>query len=160
MTGLDITLTVIALIIIVRAGLRGFITEFFGLAWLVLGLLAAFLFFDAGAAFIRTKAFADVPYVPEAAAFALIYLAVFAAVKILGHMIKDIADRVHLGTLDHALGVIFGAAEAAVIIFAVLYLLKIQPLFDAAAMINTSAYAQILLPHAPEVEIIIKETFR
>jgi membrane protein required for colicin V production len=148
-------LLAVGFILILHAALRGFTEEFFAVAWLVLGLLAAFRFFHEGAAFIRTKILSTTPYLPEILAFAAIFAVVFMAVQFVSRLLEDIVKRTRLAGLDHALGALFGVCEAIALAFVVLYLLRIQPIHEAKNLVDHSLLAKMLLPHAAQVKAVI-----
>ena len=154
LTVVDIVLLVLLAIIVLRAGLRGFVEEATGVAWIVLGFLFSFSFFKQGAAFIRTKALHDVQYIPEVLAFLALFFIAFVAIKIIGSMLKEIIERTHLDILDKALGFIFGFFKAAVLIAALIFLIRIQPVFDSETLLKDSVIARLFIQN----EAVIQKT--
>jgi membrane protein required for colicin V production len=147
LTIIDIVFIVLIFILLIRGGLRGFVTEIMSMAAVVLGLLTAFLFYKPGAAFVRTKILADMQIVPELIAFVALIVIVFLSIKILEHIIQDIISRVNLlGGLDHALGLVFGFLEGLLLVSLLIFVINIQPLFDPASLLEHSFFAQILNP--------------
>jgi len=143
---IDIVFAVLLLIFTVRCALRGFIGELMSMASLVLGLLAALYFYRTGGAFVRERFMPDTQTIPEIIAFAALFLIVFIVIKIIERMLKQIVDGIKLGGVDRFLGIFFGFIEGVVVISLVLFLLQIQPFFDAKPIINGSFFADILLP--------------
>ena len=148
LTVVDIVLLVLLAIIVLRAGLRGFVEEATGVAWIVLGFLFSFSFFKQGAAFIRTKALHDVQYIPEVLAFLALFFIAFVAIKIIGSMLKEIIER------TQALGFIFGFFKAAVLIAALIFLIRIQPVFDSETLLKDSVIARLFIQN----EAVIQKT--
>ena len=153
---IDIVFLALTAILIIRCGLRGLIKEVMSMASLALGLLAAVSFYRQGAAFVRTKILSDVAVLPELIAFLVLLALVFFAIKIIEHILQDIISRIHLGGLDHALGLVFGLLEGLVVVRLILFVLAIQPLFDAASLLDQSVLVKLLDPlmgnlPAPEV---------
>ena len=128
-----------------RGLLRGFSGELLSIASLVLALMAAVFLLSNVAAFIRLH-YLQISLVPEILAFVAIFLVVFIAGKIIEKIIKDIIDRLNLGGLDKALGLILGLAEGIAIMVLVLFLLIIQPFFDPSELLGKSFFASLILP--------------
>jgi membrane protein required for colicin V production len=140
----DIVFGVLVLILVVRCALRGFIEEFMSMAAFVLGLLVAVLLFKPGAEFIRDR-WGD-KYFPELLSFVVLFAIGFIVVKILERILKDIVERIHLTGLDRGLGVLLGLVEGLLVVALVLFVLNIQPLFDAAPLLESSLFSRYLMP--------------
>jgi membrane protein required for colicin V production len=131
----------------IRCYLKGFITEVLSMAAVVLGFLAALFFYKNGGAFLKNQFWHDTSIVlSEIAAFAALFIFVFVIVKIIEKMLVNIIDAVSLTKFDSYLGIVFGLAEGLAVVSLILFLLKIQPLFDSTAMLNDSVFARYLLP--------------
>ena len=131
----------------IRCYLKGFVSEILSMAAVVLGLLAAIFFHKSGAEFLRNQFWHDTNItLLKIAAFAILFIFVFIVVKIIERMLINIIDAVSLTNADSYLGIIFGLAEGLVVVSLILFLLKIQPLFDSTAMLNDSIFARYLLP--------------
>jgi membrane protein required for colicin V production len=144
---LDIILGSLMLILIIRCALRGFIEEMMSMASLVLGVLAAVFFHKNGARFI-TQRFHITGLPAEILAFGALFLTVFIAVKLLEYVLRDIVLRVNLGGVDRFLGILFGIAEGMVLAALIVFLLRLQPLFDPSSLLRDSLFARLLLPLA------------
>lgn len=145
----DIVFASLILILTVRCALRGFVEEFMSMASLILGILAAVLFYKNGAEYLRTKLGADI--LPELLAFAGLFLIVFLLVKILEFILRDIVERVSLGTLDRLFGLLLGLVEGFLVVSVALFALSVQPLFDPSALLEESLFARFLLPLVGEL---------
>jgi membrane protein required for colicin V production len=143
---IDIVFAVLLFLLAFRAALRGFIEEFISKASLALGILGAVLFYKTGGVFIRERFMPGVRVIPELLAFILLFLIVFVVLKLLEYILKDIAARINLGGPDRLLGLIFGVFEGLVLISLILLLLKVQPLFNSAPLLEPSYFARFLLP--------------
>jgi membrane protein required for colicin V production len=150
---IDIIFLVLVVIFIIRCGLRGLIKEVMSMAAVALGLFAAVSFYRPGAAFVRTKILADVAALPELIAFVSILAIVFFTIKILEHIIHDIIARINVGGLDHALGLVFGLLEGLVVVRLIIFVLDIQPLFNAESLLEHSIFARILDPLAANLRL-------
>ncbi len=136
----DIICAVLAVILIVRCALKGFISEVMSMASLVLGILAAILLYKNGAAFIRAN-WIEAKVIPEVLAFAAIFLIVFLLVRFLEYLLKDIIHSINLKGLDRLLGLFFGLLESFVLICLLLFILTVQPLFDPSFIFQNSLYS-------------------
>jgi membrane protein required for colicin V production len=142
---------VLAVILIVRCALRGFIEEIMSMASVVLGILAAIFFYKNGAAFIRAN-WIEMNVLPEVLAFAAIFLIVFLSIRFVEFLLKDIIYGINLYRLDRLLGMFFGIIEAFVLICLILFLVAVQPLFDPAPVLQNSVVARFLLPLVTNVQ--------
>lgn len=131
----------------IRCYLKGFVTEIFSMAAVVLGLLAALFLHKSGAEYLKNQFWHDANIVLlKIGAFIILFIFVFVVIKIIEKMLTNIIDAVSLTSADSYLGIIFGLAEGLVVVSLILFLLKIQPLFDSTAMLNDSVFARYLLP--------------
>jgi membrane protein required for colicin V production len=143
---LDIAFIILIALFVIRCYLKGFISELLSMAAIVLGLLASLFFYKSGGEFVRARFMPDTKIVPEVIAFVLLFLIVFLIIKLLEVVFKNIIYEVQLGNADRFLGVIFGLAEGIAVISLVLFLLRIQPLFDPSTLLSDSIFARLLLP--------------
>jgi membrane protein required for colicin V production len=147
MAVIDIIFIVLIFILILRCALRGFVREVMSMASVVLGLLAALLFYKPGAAFVRTKILEDVEVLPELIAFVSLMIIVFIVIKILERIIQDIISRITLlGGIDHSLGLALGFLEGLLLVSLILFVLSIQPLFNPEPLLEHSFFAKHLNP--------------
>jgi membrane protein required for colicin V production len=151
---IDIIFMVLIFILILRCTLRGFVREVMSMASVVLGLLAALLFYKPGAAFVRTKILEDVEVLPELIAFVSLMIIVFIVIKILEHIIQDIISRITLlGGIDHSLGLVLGFLEGLLLVSLILFVLSIQPLFNPEPILENSFFAKLLNPLIGEIRL-------
>jgi membrane protein required for colicin V production len=143
---LDIICTVLIILLVLRCALRGFVGEFMAMASVVLGLLGAFFFYKNGAVFIRERFLPELKLIPGILAFVLIFLVIYALVRLVEYILRDIIERIQLGKVDRFLGVFFGLAEGIVLTGLVLFVISVQPLFDPDPVLNGSLFARLLLP--------------
>ncbi|MDR0600736.1 MAG: CvpA family protein [Treponema sp.] len=146
LSALDLFFLILLILLVPRGFLKGFTGEFFSIASLALGVIAALFLFKNGAALLRARFFPGLAVVPEILSFAGIFTAVFLAGKILGRFAADIIAGMNLDKLDRALGLVLGAGEALALFSAVSLLLRVQPLFDAGDLLEKSVFARLLLP--------------
>jgi membrane protein required for colicin V production len=143
---IDIIFILLITLFIIRCYLKGFINEVFPMAGFVLGLLVALFFYKNGGAFIRAKFMNGVAVIPEIIAFIFLFFFIFLFIKLLEKLLSDVIYNVELDSADRFLGVLFGLAEGIAVISLILFLLRIQPLFDASSILSDSVFARFLLP--------------
>jgi len=146
MAGIDVVFMVIIAISALRCAARGFVSELLSMAGLIFGLLASLLFFRQGAVLVRGWFMPDVKVVPEIIAFIALFLIVYIAVKFVEMTLKSIIEGIRLGGLDHLLGFLLGFVEGLIVVCLLLFLLTIQPFFDADYLLGESFFAKMLLP--------------
>ena len=147
LAAVDIVFTAVIFLFALHCGVRGFVREVMSLAAVILGALAAIFFFRAGAVYIRNSFSLDVKTLPEIIAFILIFLIVFAVIKLFEIMLKNIIEGIHLGGLDRVLGFVFGFAEGIIVVCLLLFLISIQSFFDSGPILEGSFFAELLLPY-------------
>jgi membrane protein required for colicin V production len=143
---IDVVFLVLLGIFAIRGYVRGFVTELFSWAAMVVGIIAAVFLYHGGAVFIRDKTALKVEYLPEILAFVAIFLIVFVLIKIIEGVLKDIVTGVNISGVDKFLGIIFGVVEGIAIISLTLFILIIQPVFSPDKILSESFFAEILLP--------------
>jgi membrane protein required for colicin V production len=145
-SAIDVTFIGLIGLFMIRCYLKGFISELLSMAAIILGLLTSLYFYKNGGIFIRERFSLDIKAVPEIIAFISLFIIVFLIIKLLEIMIKGIVEGVSLGGADRFLGIVFGLAEGLVVVSLILFLLRIQPLFDPTPILSESFFARLLLP--------------
>ena len=130
----------------IRCYIKGFISELLSMAAVILGLLASLFFYKNGAAFIRAKYLNDMKVVPEILSFIALFIIVFIIIKLFEMLLKGVIEGVRLKGADHFLGIVFGFAEGLAVVCLILFILRIQPLFNPTPLLQESFFAKILLP--------------
>jgi len=143
---IDIIFFVLIGLFIIRCYLKGFVSELLSMAGFALGILAALYFYKNGADFLRERFWPDLKTIPEVISFLFLFVIVLIVVKFLAIMLKGIISGIKLGGVDRALGLIFGLAEGIAVISLVLFLIRVQPLFDPSVILSDSFFANLLLP--------------
>ena len=143
---LDFVFIFFIFLMLVHGYVKGLIRELFSWAALILAIWAAVLLYPAGGAYIRTMIMENVRVVPELLAFIAIFLIVMFAIKILERIFANIIEGARLGGVNRILGAVFGILEGVAITMLIIFVLSIQPLFDATGLIINSYFAQLLLP--------------
>ena len=143
---IDIVFLILIAIFALRCALRGIVGELMSMAALVLGLLSAIFFFRKTADLIRGRFIPDIKVLPEIVAFIGVFIIVYAVIKILETVLKDIIERIQLGGPDRFLGFFLGVAEGLVIVCLLLFLILVQPFVDPALILEGSFLADLLMP--------------
>ncbi|MCL2243376.1 MAG: CvpA family protein [Treponema sp.] len=143
---IDFILIALIGLFIIRCYLKGFISEILSMAAIVLGILSSLFFYKNGADFLRERFWPELKAIPEILSFVALFIIVFAVVKLLEIMLKGIITGIKLGGADRFLGIIFGLAEGIAVVSLILFILRIQPLFDPSPILTDSFFADLLLP--------------
>ena len=153
---LDIIFCALILIAAIHSALKGFVAEIMSLAAFIFGIIFAFLFYKNGAAYIRGRFFTG-QALPEIVAFMLLFLVIFIAVKILEYVLRDIISRINLGGVDRLLGGLFGILEGLCLVSVILFIISVQPVFNAAPLLSESFFAHFLaVPIAAIQDVFIR----
>jgi membrane protein required for colicin V production len=143
---IDTIFIVLIILFVIRCYLKGFISEIFSMAAIVLGVLASLFFYKNGAEFIRESFLPGMKTLPEIIAFIALFVIVFVVVKLLEILLKGVIHGLRGGGIDRLLGLVFGFAEGIAVVSLVLFVLTIQPLFDSSSILAGSFFARLLLP--------------
>jgi len=143
---IDIIFIMLLILFVVRCYLKGFVSELFSMAAVVLGLLASLFFYKNGGEYLRSQFWPNMKIIPEVVAFVALFVIVFIVVKLLEMMLKGIINGVRLTGADRFVGIFFGLAEGIAVISLVIFILRIQPLFDPSSILSESVFARLLLP--------------
>jgi len=143
---IDIIFLAIIAIFSLRSAIRGFISELLSMAAFILGFLSAIFFFRKAALIIRDRFLPEMKTLPEIISFVAIFLIVYAAIKLIELMLKEIIEGIKLNGPDHFLGFIFGFAEGVLVVCLLLFFINIQPFYPSGQILQGSFFADILLP--------------
>jgi len=153
-------LDIIALVILLVAGLRamfkGFIKEFMAKAGILIGFLIALMFSSSLAPYIDTQ-FGFGTW-SNIAAFAALFLAGFLVAKLVANTLRSVIEGLHLAFLDNILGFVFGLIEGAIIISFMVFLLRLQSVIDIESFLSQSWVVELLEPIAPYSVKLFEET--
>ncbi|MCL2043284.1 MAG: CvpA family protein [Treponema sp.] len=142
---IDIIIIVIIALFVLRSSAKGFVSEFFSLAAVVFGLLFAILFFRRAALFISEYFSLEINLLADIISFVLLFLVVFMIIKFLGVIIKDIITKIKLTGLDRLLGFAYGLAKGIVVVYLLLFIIRIQPLFNPNIILGNSSLVELFM---------------
>ena len=143
---IDIIFVCLIGLFMIRCYLKGFVSEIFSMAGVVFGVLAALFFYKNAGELIRIKFMPDQKIVPEIIAFAGLLIIVIIIIKLLEKTLVKIIDDISLTNADSVIGIFFGLAEGIALVSLILFLIKIQPFYDASGLLAESFFARLLLP--------------
>lgn len=154
---IDIVFALLIIIMMIRSALHGFVEEAFRLAWLILGIIFAFQFYNDLAVFLRAKIMRGVKVLPEVLSFIALFFLVFLVVKMVTLFLKDIIVKIRLGGLDRFLGAVFGILEGLACICVLIFAINVQPVFNKDRVLNNSLFNKILAPNIETAQKMIEK---
>ena len=155
-TAIDVVFGIIVVFATVRAGLRGFVKESLSVASLVLGVVVAVLFSGSVAGYLDEWIGTSVWN--QVIAFLGIFVVLYILIKLFENALHRMIERIHLQSLDHAMGLILGVVEGVVVVFLLILLIQIQPVADPERLLRGSLFARVLLPFLPYVaEMLVRQ---
>lgn len=120
---MDIALTILLLIGAIGGYREGFLMELFSLAALVLGILGAFKLMGYAIVLLADHFSIDETILPYVA-FAVVFIAILIAVRLLGRLIKISIDQTFLGRIDQVAGAAIGTVKAVFIMSVALWIMN------------------------------------
>lgn len=123
MTTVDIALAVIILLGAFSGYREGFLMELFSFAAILLGVLGAFKLMGYAMIFLSEEFEINETMLPYVA-FAVVFIAILIAVRLIGRVIKVFIDKTFLGQLDQAAGAGLGLLKAAFLLSVSLWILN------------------------------------
>ncbi|MFP4429676.1 MAG: CvpA family protein [Spirochaetota bacterium] len=154
-TAIDVVFGIIVIFATLRAGLRGFVKEALSVASLALGVVVAVLFSGTVAGYLDE--WLGVSVWNQIIAFLGIFVVLYVLIKLFENALHRMIERVHLQSLDHAMGLLLGVVEGVVVVFLLILLIQIQPVADPERLLRGSFFARALLPFLPYVaEMLVR----
>ena len=144
---LDIVFIVLIAAGAIRCAFKGFVAEVMSFAALILGIVAAVFFSNAGAALIDT--YVGFSNWNQIIAFLVIFVLAYLLIKLLEGILHRVLDKIHLEKLDRVLGFFLGLAEGGLAVVLLVYLMQVQPIFDLQALLENSTVARFVLEIIP-----------
>ncbi|MFP4483743.1 MAG: CvpA family protein [Spirochaetaceae bacterium] len=156
-SAIDFVFALLVVFTTIRAGVRGFVRELMSMASVVAGILAAVLL-SAMVAELIVEFFGSSAW-SQVVAFLGIFVLAYAIVKLFEKGLQGVVERIHLESLDHALGLFLGVAEGVLLTFIAILVIQVQPFVHPERLLQGSAFARLLLPFLPYAsEFITKRT--
>lgn len=144
MNRVDVAILVLLALFTLRGLWRGFFRESLGFIGLVVGLLAALQWADAGATLVVGRVALSAG-ASEAVAFIGIFVLVHTTATLLGFLLDRVAHVILFGPVNRLAGAVFGFAKAnAVLAFVLLFLRLFSPWSELEREITASRIGQSL----------------
>ena len=136
----DFVFLCIILICIIVSTVKGFISELFGKASWILGLICAFIFYDeVGALFTGVES----GLLRIVIGFSITFVVVFLIFELLDIIFSRLVENDILSSLNRALGFLLGVGEGVAIVRLAIHFINWQDFFDKSFM-NGSFFVAIL----------------
>lgn len=141
-TVIDWIFSVLIVLLAFNGLFKGFIENVFGKLALILGILFACMFYKKAVESLFKGI--NNPTLQNILAFLLVFVVVFLLVKILQMIIGKLFSWQPLKSLDRTLGFCFGIVEGLAVVWLIIFLLTIQPFFNADSLISGSFFAGLI----------------
>ncbi|MEJ2664820.1 MAG: CvpA family protein [Spirochaetia bacterium] len=148
---LDIVFLLILLILIIRGGFRGFVTEISLMAAPILGILCAVLFSNMLSDVTAMLTGAKDSIWNHIIAFLIIFLLVYLLVYLIQGFFLNLIGRLNLENLDRALGVILGLVEGVLVVAILLIIAHWLPWEGLQQLLQHSIFNIIFTPFLPSM---------
>ncbi|MDR1747931.1 MAG: CvpA family protein [Spirochaetaceae bacterium] len=152
---IDIVFALLLLFCIIRVTVKGFISEFFSKAAVILGVLGAVLFFKKLAPYAAKLLGENV--FSEIVAFLLIFIGIYIIIKITQTCVGSLFKGESLSALDRALGFFLGLLEGLLVIAVCLIVIRLQPFFDPESLTHSSFFSRLFSPFLSAPEVTLRE---
>ena len=150
---IDVVFALLLVFTTLRGAFRGFVTELLSMASLILGIVGAILFSGVVSSFLDR--YLGESAWSQVAAFLAVFLVIYIVVKVFENALHRLIERIHLESLDHALGLFLGVVEGLLLTFVLILLIRVQPLFSSERVLEGSVFAQLLIPFLPQASEIL-----
>lgn len=148
---IDIFFIIIILFFTIRCIIKGFITELMSVASVVGGITAGFFFSPALSAAIDK--YIGISGWNRLISFLVIFLTVYIVLKLIERGFYSLIERVSLERLDRSLGLFLGLFEGIMIVFIIIIVIDVQPVFPSEKILSGSLIAE----YARKIIILIPE---
>jgi membrane protein required for colicin V production len=152
----DIAILGTCAILFVDGLIRGVILQLFGIAAIVLGLVAASVLYIEGARLISPVVGSE--GAAELIAFVLIFIIVLIVVNLMGRIVRKVSDFAHLKFIERLLGGVLGVLKA-LVLWCVLLMLLAALLPGTMSAVSKSEIGPRLLVIGERVVATMPEKF-
>ncbi len=137
---LDIVIVLLSLALAIRAAIRGFVAEAFGVAAIVAGVAVAAVLVIPASRYVD-DAIGNESFWNRVIAFIVLFLGTYAALKLIEYILRRLSQGLRLQQLDHLFGLSLGFCEGVIISTVLIAGLHAQPWFDVSGLLNSSVVA-------------------
>ncbi len=152
---IDIIFAILLVFCIIRVTVKGFVSEFFSKAAVILGVLGAVLFFrmltPVAAKLLGESVFSGI------VAFLLLFIGIYLITKIVQTYVGSLFKGETLISLDRALGFFLGLLEGLLVIVVCLIVIRLQPFFDPESLTSGSFFSRLFSPFLTAPEETLRE---
>lgn len=138
----DYLFAMIILIFAIISLNKGFVSEVFGKAAWVLGVICGVFFYKDVAQSLKSKLTNEL--VCNVLSFLIIFVVIFLIVKLCEYILARIFELSILRSLDRGLGLIFGIVEGFAVVCLVIFVLSVQPFFNVENLFEGSFFAGLM----------------
>jgi membrane protein required for colicin V production len=141
---IDIVFAIVMLFMLLRGLLRGALAELFSVGAIVAGIAVAVIF-SAGAGAMVEEKFGLAGW-GSIIAFLGLFLVTYVVMKLVEKTLRSFVESVKLQNLDKALGLLLGLVEGLAIVAVVIFVMRLQPVFDFREILAGSLFVRLLDP--------------
>ncbi|WP_028974014.1 CvpA family protein [Spirochaeta cellobiosiphila] len=134
---------------------RGFVTEIINFMTLVGGVILAVALGPLASEYI--KGYLDWGDNTIYLAYFGIFIGFAIILRLAQNMILNMVENLNLEGLDRILGILIGALEGLIVIFLVIMVIEIQPLFDPQKLLGESVFYERISPYLPQGQSLFEE---
>ena len=141
---LDIVLALVVLLMLLRGLLRGALAELFSVGAIVAGIAVAIIF--SGPVGVKVEESMGSSGWGNIIAFLGLFIATYLVMKLSEKILRRFVENVNLQNLDKALGFFLGFVEGLALAALIVFILRLQPVFDLHNVLAGSLSVRILDP--------------
>jgi membrane protein required for colicin V production len=141
---LDIVFAIIVFFMLLRGLLRGALAELFSVGAIAMGIAVAVIFSGAAGAAVEEKLGAR--GWGRIIAFLGLFLVSYIVMKLAEKLLRGFVANVNLQNLDKALGFFLGLVEGIALLALIIFILRLQPVFDVDGILAGSLCVRMLDP--------------
>ncbi len=148
----DIVSIIVLLILAVRGAFRGFIAEIMAMASLIVGIIIAVIFTHPVS--ILLQKYIGESFWNTIIAFLGLFLISYLIIKIFENSLNALVEKVQLEKLDQSLGFFLGLIEGVLLLIIIVFLLRVQPLFNIETLFQDSFAASVadkIIPYGTKI---------
>ncbi len=146
----------VVLLLALRGMSKGFVKEFTAKAGIIAGFTVALVFSELGLEVLHAIGTSMGDTIARIVVFALLFMAGLLIMRIVMSAVDSLIDMLHLEFADYVLGFALGAAEGALLVSVVVYLLAMQSVVPTAELFAQSQALNLIQPIAPAVLEIMR----
>jgi membrane protein required for colicin V production len=150
MAPVDIFFIVLILVAGIRGYIRGFITEVLSVAGPLLALLAGIFFSKPLSHLITPLGGGGGAIGNQIISFLIIFIVVYLVIFLVQKLLHGLVEKMHLVGADRALGVILGLIEGLTVSFVITIILLVIPLDVTRQWMAGSLFRSLVTPFLPE----------